>query len=255
MGHGPITLAIHKFITTTSGLRCRSTAPASTGVSAPLDIYIAHTIHDCRAPNLIAYATLYLLASISRNCSCRRSNQSDVPTSWSDADSDEPSKPPSFLSHRLSQAFTRSPLSRVRKSHWVEHHIFIGAFMVVLQAHQKNFDFEALSEISGFSVDELEQLQEAFVACMDKDTGLAIEWMIKEGEFRSLRDVECPVVVMRRRREKLAEKVSEEHFAGEHAHFRRLFSIRRSRTRTSSGSLESQPSMTSMSFSTSSYSP
>ncbi|KAF5351023.1 hypothetical protein D9756_008216 [Leucocoprinus leucothites] len=226
-GHQAISLAIANFINHTSILRARSST-----TSTPLDLKIAQIIDDCRVPNIVPYAALYLLAAISRTCTCGKRTASSDELPYDD-DDDESPKSPSVLSHRLSQMTTRSPLSRVRKSHWSGYHLLIGTLLVSLRVYQPSFLPETLSEISGIPPTELESLHAAALGCMDKDTELALGWMIKESEFRSLNDVECPVVVMRRKR--LYQKKADHQTEG--TPMKRLFSIsRKSRARSSSGS-------------------
>ncbi|KXN91803.1 hypothetical protein AN958_11953 [Leucoagaricus sp. SymC.cos] len=238
MGHGPIAQAITKFITTTPSLKCRSATPTFTSsstnvrlstVQESLDLYAARIIHRCQVPQIVPYTALYLLISISRSCSCRRPSTS----SSSSVDSfDEPSvKIPSSFSHCLSQAFTRSPLSRVRKSHWTGHHLFLGTFLVALRAyinteeHEEIPDEGTLSDISGFPMDELEELGSTIFGCMGLEAKLTIETMIERSQFRDLSEIECAHAIMRRRQLAEAEKKSPH----ERVHFRRFFSIRRSR--------------------------
>jgi hypothetical protein len=207
------------------------------------DRYVVRVIEECRVPNVVPYAALYLLAASARSCHCAPPASGDLS---SFEDEDESAKHPSAFSHRLSKTFHRSPFTRVRKSHWVGHHLFVGAFLVALRMYWGRINAQAMSDITGFSWDEIEELETAMSNCMAEGTMAAMEGMILKGSFRSLKDVECPHVSMCRIRAQ-QEEDSRPHC---HTHrLRRLFSVRRSRERTAS--MESQWSMESQ-FSTSS---
>ncbi|KAJ3564745.1 hypothetical protein NP233_g8095 [Leucocoprinus birnbaumii] len=222
-GHQVISLAISKFIKSTSTIP----SPTST-TSTPLDLRIAQIIHECQVPNIVPYSALYLLASISRTCTCGKNVSDDeLLDAYDDLEDSRIVRRPSFLSHRLSQMKTRSPLSRVRQSHWDGYLLFIGTLFVSLRVHRPTFALGILAEITEIVPDELESLHAAIFVCMDEDLKLALGWMIKESEFRSLNDVECPVVVVRRKR--AAYRKPDRRT--DHAPLRRLFSRKSSKVR------------------------
>ncbi|KAF5350961.1 hypothetical protein D9756_008236 [Leucocoprinus leucothites] len=231
-GHQAISQAVSKYIKSNPALQ-RRRSPSTGPLSAPLDLYVARIIHETQVPNIVPYTALYLLASVSRTCRCGKKSS---PTSeFDDSSYDENcqgiSKPPSTISHRLSRIMTRNPFSQLRRPRYTAHHFFIGSFLLVISQFQKNFDMTMLSQISGVRVEDMIDLHAVFTTCMDRDTALALGWMIKESEFRSLNDVECPVVVMRRKR--LAQK-EEQNCAENRPQLKRIFSMKSFRSRSSS---------------------
>ncbi|KAF5351007.1 hypothetical protein D9756_008274 [Leucocoprinus leucothites] len=220
VGQQTIALAITKFITTTPAFHCPATPTSS------LDLYIARVIDESRVPKIVPYAALYILMTISRSCTCER----PVPAVLriSSSPNNEPKHHYSSLFHHISQVFTRSRLSLLRRFSWIGHHFFVGAFLVALRTYHSDVDVEMMSESTGFTMKELQDLETAIVDSMDSKMGLTVDQMIKERRFRSLKDIECPLAVLRRKR---VEKEREEEYLYAHSpvYLRRLRSIRRSR--------------------------
>jgi len=204
-----------------------------------IDLYIARVIHVCRVPAIVPYAVLYLLAAVSRTCNCGRRIGPEREIPYKNT-CDSSSKLPSMLSHYLSQFLANNPFKRLLRPLWTAHHFFIGALLCVLREYHKDYSPSALAKISGVDVDDLIYIHIAISFCVNTDTAIALAWMIKESEFRSLSDVECPVVVSYRKR--LAER--KENRDNRRSSLRWVFSIRRSRPKSSSSdiSLESQRS-------------
>lgn len=130
----------------------------------------------------------------------------------------------------------------------------MGAFLVALLAHRATVDEEAisaetLSEVSGFSEDELEELESGILGCMNQQLRVAVDEMVWENDFRKLNEVECPRAAERRKRLMEMEKEG----IHERPHFRRsISSFWRSRGKTESvmeGSLSSATSSASCSSS------
>lgn len=197
--------AINSFITsTTLGFRSRTPVSVSSTLALPdtlepLENYISRIIWTCQVPNIVVYTSLYLLMIISRSCSCK---STEIPEDF--YESPKPRPPP--LSHHLSQAFTRSTISRVRKSHWVGCHFFMGPFLLVLRSYERIsrrdvIGHEMLSIISGLSVNDLKDLESSIDRVIGKNTKLTIDEMIEKKNFRSLIEIECPYITARRMQE------------------------------------------------------
>lgn len=197
--------AINSFITsTTLGFRSRTPVSVSSTLALPdtlesLENYIYRIIWTCQVPNIVVYTSLYLLMIVSRSCSCK---STEIPEGF--YESPKPRPPP--LSHHLSQAFTRSAISRVRKSHWVGCHFFMGSFLLVLRSYERIsrrdvIGHEMLSIISGLSVNDLKDLESSIDRAIGKNTKLTIDEMIEKKNFRSLIEIECPYITARRMQE------------------------------------------------------
>ena len=238
-GHKSIAMALEKQITSSPALRRRRRPTASEPFSSSsLDIYIARVIHVCRVPVIVPYAVLYLLTAVSRTCDCekRLNSQNEKP---SNDTHDSSHKPPSIFSHRLSQFLSGDPFKRGRRPFWTAHHFFIGGLLYVLKRHHKNYPPSTLAKTSGVEMDDLIHIHIAISFRVNRDTALTLAWMIKESEFRSLSDVECPIVISHRKR-------LEERKKNRRSSLGHMLSIRRSR-RNSTSSIESHHSWTSFS--------
>ncbi|KAF9450191.1 hypothetical protein P691DRAFT_810950 [Macrolepiota fuliginosa MF-IS2] len=183
--------------------------------SKPLDIYMAEVVHKCQVPNIVPYATLYILASISRSCACPP-HISDSPISGVvSVDLSPTPHATSALAHTISEAFTKSPFCKVRKSHWSGRHVFMGPFLVALRVFERfngsvlekdgipDFDWSELAAISRFSKAELDDLEKVVYDAMDEQTREDMTKMIRDNVFLSLKDIQCIHTVMRR--QKLSE--------------------------------------------------
>lgn len=240
-GHETIALAFTRFIASTPTLRCRSSSsrPASPSESTADLIYhyIVRMVQGCRVPRVVSYAALYILIAISRSCSCPLPVESLEPSAYMN-----PTRiATSTFSHALSRAFTRSPFSKVRKSHWGVHHIFMGPFLVALRVYKELYGdlpenqgipaWEAFSVLSGLSTHELDDLETTILSAMDEETREAVISMIYDGTFKSLRDVECVHTALRRQRlleTKRLEEVKMAKAACRGSRVKRIFgSIRR----------------------------
>jgi len=195
--------AINKYITSTTSLGNRSTAldsvSSASGTWETLESYISRIILACQVPNIVAYTSLYLLMTISRSCSCKCI---EVPDDFIES----PKSRPLPLSHQISQAFSRSAISRVQKSHWAEHHFFMGSFLLVLRSYERIsgrdvIGYELLSFVSGLSVNDLKDLEFSIDRAMRTNTKSIIQDMIRQKSFRSLLETECPYITARRMRE------------------------------------------------------
>lgn len=190
--------AINKYITSTTSLGNHSleSVSSASGTWETLESYISRIILACQVPNIVAYTSLYLLMTISRSCSCKCTDDF--------LESPKPKPPP--LSHQISQALSRSAISRVQKSHWVGHHFFMGPFLLVLRSYERIsgrdvISHELLSFVSGLSANDLKDLESSIDRAMGTSTKLTIQEMIKQRDFRSLRETECPYITTRRMRE------------------------------------------------------
>jgi len=195
--------AINKYITSTTSLGNHSTSlesvSSASGTWESLESYISRIILACQVPNIVAYTSLYLLMTISRSCSCKCTEVSD-----DFIESPKPKPPP--LSHQISQAFSRSAISRVQRPHWVGHHFFMGPFLLVLRSYERIsgrdiISHELLSFVSGLSANDLKDLESSIDRAMGTNTKLTIQEMLKQRDFRSLRETECPYITIRRMRE------------------------------------------------------
>jgi len=232
-------MALAKQITQSPALRCRRPTASEPFSSSSFDLYIAQVIHVCRVPSIVPYAVLYLLTAVSRTCNCeRRINSENEIQNNNTRDSSH--KPPSIFSHRLSQFLAGDPFKRRHRPFWTAHHFFIGALLYVLKRYHKNYPPSTLAKTSGVEMDDLTHIHIAISFRVNRDTALTLAWMIRESEFRSLSDVECPVVVSHRKR--LVERKKNRRSSLGH-----VLSIRRSRRKSSSSDIESHHSWISFS--------
>lgn len=240
-GHKSIAMALAKQINQSPALRRRRPIASEPFSSSSFDLYIARVIHVCRVPAIVPYAVLYLLTAVSRTCDCERrlNSENEIPNNNA---RDRSSKSPSIFSHRLSQFLASDPFKRRRRPFWTAHHFFVGALLYVLKRYHKNYPPSTLAKTSGIEMDDLIHIHIAISFRVNRATALTLAWMIKESEFRSLSDVECPVVVSHRKR--LAERKENRRLSLGHG-----LSIRRSRRKSSSSdsSIESRRSWISFS--------
>jgi len=198
--------AINKYIKSIASSGYRSATlqsvqsdSSASGTCESLESYISRIILACQVPNIVAYTSLYLLMAISRSCSCKCTV---VPDDF--IGSPKPKLSP--WTHHISHALFRSAISRVRKPHWVGNHFFMGPFLVVLRSYERIsgrdvIGYELLSFVSGLSANDLKDLESSIDRAMETPTRSTIQEMIKQKNFRSLLEVECPYITACRMRE------------------------------------------------------